>query len=146
MFNRTRFLTAGLLLLFLGSLLFVGTARAALVNGYDWERVTHFSCAAGDKKYIKIIFLKLIYETSLFKDKVVFDVNGSGGKFFYTYKKDLYAYLGLIDKFYSKEENLKFPLFCALQIAVKIKSGCSEKEAEDYKQLLLERLKEYNIF
>jgi len=115
-------------------------------DGNDWNKINTYGISDKDSGKVKAMFLKSIYEVGLFNGAPMLNINTGVSKLPDNYNADFAAYADLLDKFYSNNNNLNFPVFFALKIADMMKSGAGDTEINNYKLAIVVKLKEQGLW
>ncbi|MEI8176938.1 MAG: hypothetical protein WCG78_08740 [Candidatus Omnitrophota bacterium] len=130
-----------------GLLLPVGTCLAYnFFDGNDWNRLDTYGLAPAEETQVKTMFLKTIYEVSLFNGAPLLKIDMAGAKLPQTYNADFTGYVGTLNTFYADLKNLGFPLFFALRVADLVKKGAPDAEVENYKTAIMMKLREQGLW
>jgi hypothetical protein len=109
-------------------------------NGNNWNRLSQYGLSPSEETMIKVMFLKIVYEVSLFNNSPVLSRKDSKDKFFEDYGSDFKKYVSLVDKFYSNVKNSGMPLVFSLEIADMIKNNRSAEDIGRYKIRIIDGL------
>lgn len=110
-------------------------------DGTDWNKIHFYRLPPSQETKLKIMYLKTLFEVSVFNASPILTINATPTDFLATYNKDFLVYNGIIDRFYSKPENEKFPLFFTLKIADMIKNGAPDTDIASYMNKVITELK-----
>ena len=111
-------------------------AQFNFFNGRDWKALTNPSMTKEDSSNIKIIFLKSVYEASLFCGRPIIPKNQNIG---------FTSYIPIIDDFYAQDNNINIPVYFALRIAHMIQEGLDQRTIDQYKAAALLRLNKMGL-
>ncbi len=113
-------------------------AQYNFFNGNDWIKINDSNMSVADKKRIKTMLLKSVYEASFFSGNPMIEIPNYD-------EIKLKEYIEIIDNFFSKPENKIIPLHFTLKIADMIKNGEDNDAIARYRLVVLTKLKQKGL-
>jgi hypothetical protein len=111
-------------------------AKYNFFNGNDWTNIDSYKISQDDKREVKVMFIKAAIEPGFFKGTPLITYKQHG-----TYSD----YVDVIDKFYKDDVNKEIPLFFTIKIADMIMSKASTTEVNNYRLVIMQKLKQAGL-